>query len=150
MPPKPLMAGGCVTLAVFAVVRMVWRRVRMSSRPVKKGLRGKGTFHTCEGEGVCFGGINAGGVGFNAPVEIFFCCASTALRMPLATLSSASSILGQVEMGLPSVGKACSLAKGVCFQSTGRTIIGMTQASPALCLRMAFLNSTLQQYSEEM
>src|SRR5437660_1619081 len=121
MPPKPLMAGGCARLAVFSVVRMVWRRVRMSSRPVKKGLREKGTFHTCEGEEVCFGAINLVGAGFEALVERFFCCASTVLRIPLATLASASSVLGQVEMGLPSVGKACSLANGVSFQSTGRT-----------------------------
>ena len=34
------------------------------------------------------------------------------------------------------------------FPMTGRTIIGMTQASPALCLWIALRNSTLQQYFE--
>src|SRR5437588_8814843 len=131
----------------------------MDSRPVKNGLRRKGTFHTCEGVGtfstceiigIFFGILDSVPAGFDAFAKRFFRRSSTAFWMPSATLRRASSISDHVDTGFPSFGKACSLANGVFFQLTGRTMIGMTQALPASCLLIACFNSTLQQYSEEM
>src|SRR6266496_1867815 len=107
-------------------------------------------FHTCEDIGTFFRIFASLTAGFDALAGRFLRRSSTAFWIPSATLRSASSISDQVDTGFPSFGKACSLANGVFFQLTGRTIIGMTRALPASCLLIACFNSTLQQYSEEM
>ena len=61
------------------------------------------------------------------------CWASTAARIPLATSSKARSRDRHSTTGLPSLGSAWSLPNGALRQSTGRRMIGITRAAPALC-----------------
>src|SRR6266542_1009859 len=60
--------------------------------------------------------------------------------MPRTTSRNASSRLPQEAVsltGLPSVGSACNLLKGIVSQSTLRRITGMTRAFPLLDLASA-------------